>query len=218
MTTFLKVLWIIATALNFILLAYFWIGATAFFNRAPGASWGYYLVFIGFPVMFLILVSILCLIFGWIPRETSIQIVLAVVIISVTLFNIYVAPLPIEPYTIRVDALRHSPSSEIIVQTTEDGKYEYFLEVINSSQRNSSARLFVRNVVTGEEVRIPLNMRNERITFSLGATPNEADAWSHLVLSETSSTIYILTTTWFLNDIIESFEINMETKTSQRLE
>ena len=209
-----KWIWIIAVALNAIALLYFLIGTTAFFNRAVGTSWGFYFMIIGFPVAILIVISILCLIFKRTPN------IVAIVVISafVTFLTLFTAPLPIETegwLTERVWTLRHSPSSDILVQTTEDGKYEYFLEVINSGQRNSSARLFVRCIDTGEETRITLDFRNERIGVRTSHTPNRTVAWSFLTVSEISESIYILTTTRNLNDNIEIFEINMETGTSR---
>jgi hypothetical protein len=43
-------------------------------------------------------------------------------------------------------------------------------------------------------------------------------AWSHLTNSDDSSTIYILTTTKYLNEKIESFEIDMNTKISRNVD
>ena len=213
MTMTTKMIWIAATMLNSIALLYFWIGSTAFFNRAPGTDWGYYFIIIGIPIAILIIISIVYIASGWIPRNTSTQIMLIAVIVCVTLFAMYTAPLPIE----KEGWLTEMVDAPWFVQTTDDGKYEYFLEIINAGQRNSSARLFVRNIATGEETRIPLDMKNERIGIRTWSF-NEESAWSYLVASETSQLIYYLTTTENLNRQIESFKIDMETKTSRRIE
>lgn len=221
MATIIKIIWILAIVFNFALQTYFLIGATAFFNRATGLEWGIYLRTIWIVMMILIIVSIICLILGRIPLDISSQVKLIVLIVIITILSIIIAPTPIQKegwLDDRVSVLHYTPSSEILVQTTEDGKYEYFLEVINSFQRNSRAQLFVRNVATGEETRIHLDMKNPRISTRLGGTPNRERAWSHLVISDTFPLIYILTTTWYLNDMIESFEICMETKTSRRID
>ena len=118
-----------------------------------------------------------------------------------------------------VDVLRFSLTSEIVVQTTEDEKYEYFLEVINSSQKNSRAQLFIRDVTTKEETRMPLKMKNKRLRFNPASTSSVEDAWSHLKPSDISSSIYILTTfNRRSNNEIETFEIDMEKRTSRRIE
>ena len=209
-----KLVWMIATALNAIALLYFWIGSTAFFNRAPGTSWGFYFMFIGLPVAVLIVISIICFIVGWMPRSDSSLSLMILVILFISFMVIFMAPLPIEQegwVTEQVDTIG-------FMQTTDDGKYEYTLEIVNSFQNNSQARLFVKDISTGEETRIPLDMANERITINLSRSINEDRAWAHLVPSEVSPSIYLLTTTEYLNNQIEVFEICMETRTSRRIE
>jgi len=49
------------------------------------------------------------------------------------------------------------------LHSTQDGKFEYRLDLINLFQRNSSARLFVRNLETREEKIISLPMNTRRI-------------------------------------------------------
>jgi len=166
------------------------------------------------PLAILTIIVIICLAFGRMPHNTSTQAVLTVIIVSITVFNVFVAPLPIKTEGWQTERI----STLGVVQITEDGQYEYFLEIINSSQSNSSARLFVRNIATGEEMKIPLDMKNKKITIYLAHTTNEMLAWSHLVPSEISQSIYSLTTTEHLNKEIETFEIDMETKTSRRIE
>ncbi|MCL2284908.1 MAG: hypothetical protein FWC32_00920 [Firmicutes bacterium] len=223
MIMIVKVIWIVAIALNAVALAYFIVGSTAFFNRAfPDVAWGYYFVVIGFPVMILMIISIVCLVFGWIPRRTDTQITLITVTILITSLTVVLgAILPIQTegwLTERVATLKHSPSGITIMRTTDDNKYEYFLEIINSGQRNSRAQLFVKNVVTGEEARILLDTGREIISTRMVSTPNEAETWAYLVSSDISPSIYILTTTQSINFEITSFEICMETKTSRKIE
>ncbi|MDR2547732.1 MAG: hypothetical protein LBC96_09570 [Lachnospiraceae bacterium] len=213
MISVIKIIWIIAIVVALGTLSYFLIASTAFFSRSTGTEWGYYFLVIGSSATILIIISIVCLTVGWMPQKFFSQIVLLVSIIFITFMTIYIAPLPIDPegwLTDRVSTLG-------FMQTTDDGKYEYNLEIINAYQRNSHARLHVRDTATDEEVRIPLNMRNERITIYLAVTHDNSLVWAYLTLSENSSKTYILTTTKYLNNNIEVFEIDMETKTSHRL-
>jgi len=215
-----KIIWIVATALNSLVILFCLVGTTAFFNRDTGSAGSYiYFMIIGIPVTILIAISIRCFIAGWMPRNNT-GLIIAISII--TIITVWLAPyydIKIEGWlTESVCTLTDSLSSDILVQTTEDGKYEYFLEVVNPHQRNSRARLFVRSTATREETRIPLSMKKKNITISLDATSNGANAWSRLAPSEGSPSIYYLTTTEWLNEHIESFEINMETMTARRIE
>jgi len=50
------------------------------------------------------------------------------------------------------------------IHTTQDDRFEYRLDLINVFQRNSSARLFLRDLETGEEQSIALPMNTRRVT------------------------------------------------------
>jgi len=208
-----SLIWLFAILLNLMLLIYFCIGTTAFNNRPPGTEWGYYFTFIGFPTAFLIAVSILCLVMGWIPRIIPTQIILVIIIGVITFFVIYIAPLPIEKegwLTEKVRTLSY-------MQTTEDGKYEYTLELINTFQKDGYARLYVKDVVTDEEKRIPLHTKRKKITIR-GFAHGEENAWSHLIVSETSASVYVLTITEWLSIENEQYEINITEGTARRIE
>ena len=208
-----KIFWMAMTALNFIILLCFYIGATAFFNRGPGMDWHIYFMLVGAPVMIFTVFSIVCFVTGRVPRTDAAQLRLVIALVCITCFIIFTAPFPIEREGWLTERVTTQHGG---IQTTEDGKYKYSLEIINSGQRNSHGRLYVRNVATGEEARIPLNMNNTRPSvFSF----NEERAWSHLVPSEVLPSMYILTTTEHFNrSEIEIFEICMETKTSRRFQ
>jgi len=67
------------------------------------------------------------------------------------------------PYSIFINthpSLRQGPVRDFVrsdtIRPTDDGLFEYRLDLINLFQGNARARLFVRDLTTGEEVYIPL--------------------------------------------------------------
>ena len=226
MSSVVKNVWIVTIVISSIalLLSLF----VFVFKPFDGLTDGFILFFVFLPTLIFTIISTIFVVKDKIPNTFAGQIFLVVlsvvflVIFSGTLLWSGVEKIIITEgqarTTERVDALWHSPSGVTIVYTTDDGKFEYFLEIINSGQRNSRAQLFLRDVATGEEARILLDTGREILRIMTTATPNEAVAWAHLVPSEDSPFIYILTTTQSLNFDITSFEICTETKTSRRIE
>jgi len=147
------------------------------------------------------------------PRSNAAKMGLIVLTVLITFITIFTAPLPID----KEGWLTERVWTQAFVQTTQDGKFDYSLEIVNAFQKKSNARLFIRDVASGEETRIPLRMKDEKISIR-GGGAGEEFAWSHLISVEAPQSIYVLTTTEYLKKEIEIFEIDMETKTSRRLE
>ncbi|MCM1988850.1 hypothetical protein [Oceanirhabdus seepicola] len=49
------------------------------------------------------------------------------------------------------------------LKITSDEKYEYRIDLINVYQINSRARLYIRNVSTGEEMNIAIDIQTDKI-------------------------------------------------------
>jgi len=210
----LKCIWISSITISSVALIYSLIGSTANFKRSPNTDWGYYLFFFGIPVAIFILISILCIIFQWFPRSVNTQKLLVAIAMLIALITI------ITPTQMKIQKegwLTERVSTIGITSTTEDGIYEYYLEIINPSQRNSGARLFLYETISGEEFRIPLYMSSDKITIRLARSSNEENVWATLIPSSSTPSIYILSTTMWLNDNIEVFEINVTERSSKKL-
>ncbi|MCL2674341.1 MAG: hypothetical protein FWE92_03305 [Defluviitaleaceae bacterium] len=210
MKTIGKWIWLFAIALNFMLLLYFWIGSTVI-NPSAGTSWGFYFILIGIPLIIIMIISVIIIVLGGAPDNIITQLILIAAIILVTYVNISWGPIPI-----RIDGwLPERIYTISSIQTTDDEKYEYSLEI---TQRNNSVRLFVINVATSEETRIPINVSNEIVAILLDSTINESLLWSRLFASADSNSIYYLAIIELLNGQIKYFEIDIEAKTSRRME
>ena len=90
-------------------------------------------------------------------------------------------------------------------------------------QRNSYARLYIKDLSTLEETSFPVDISTNEIdavtmpTIHTDKEYIEFCAWIYLTPSDILNT-YILTTTSNLSDKIERFEINMEDKTVLKIE
>jgi hypothetical protein len=91
---------------------------------------------------------------------------------------------------------------------TSDGKYEYRIELINLFQKNSKERLYLRQISTGEESFIPLQLNSKEI-HGIGIPSDNDWSWATLRPTENPS-IYDLITTKNLPIENKKFEINVE--------
>ncbi|MNJ49660.1 hypothetical protein D3C77_449050 [compost metagenome] len=100
------------------------------------------------------------------------------------------------------------------LKISADGKYEYRVDLINLFQRNGHARLYLKNVSTGEETYITTEIQVRKIkTLAVG----EVNHWIKLEPTDNVSH-YILNTTKELGIPEEKFEIDIATRTSRKLE
>ena len=217
MTIFIKTVWIIANAVLFLAVIWFLLAATAFFNRGIDLVETVIFIFVWSPALVITVISWRCLKKGWLPKELNSQVLLLAMIITLT---IVFSPILFNrgtPYGWLIPHVTRDWE-----QITSDGKFEYRMELVNLFQRNSRARLHFKNLATGEEITIPLDIQTRNIhsiSISMPSQDEETRRW--LLLSKMSSTdrqnIYILTTTARMRTGIEVFEINIETGTSRRI-
>jgi len=98
------------------------------------------------------------------------------------------------------------------LQVTTDQKYEYNIELVNIFQKNSSTRLYLKELNTSEEIRIPLNLSTTDIGMIF---------WEYVFvkLEETSNPdIYILYTTERSPFPGIKFEINIQKHSAIQIE
>lgn len=101
------------------------------------------------------------------------------------------------------------------IHTTLDGKYEYRLDLINMYQKNSREQLMVRDVITGAERFIPVELN----TNDLDGIRGGGRDWSWAVMSPTEVLDqYLLTTTETLSMPQKRFIVDIRAGTSQRIE
>ena len=216
MKTTIKIIWITAVVVVSISMLWFLLGTTAFFQRGIDLVTAAYYIVAWAPALLLVGLLILLLKKGWIPNNIFLQIVLTLVIIALSVF----ISKTLFQNVNTTGWLTQRVMKNDVVQITADGKYEYQIELINLFQRNSSARLYVKYMATGEEITIPLDIQTRQIraitrpAVTYSEESRLSHAWAKLTPSETEN-VYILTTTQELKSKIESFEINMETRKSR---
>jgi len=102
--------------------------------------------------------------------------------------------------------------TEGIVQISDDKKFEYRLDLINIFQRNSRARLFVRNLETKEEKNIRLPMDTRRI---YGFTQSRYNPWIRMESTDIPYHYIVRTVGGFDQQLnAETYKIDMRARTA----
>ncbi|WHX49760.1 hypothetical protein QNH46_03505 [Paenibacillus woosongensis] len=187
---------------------WFLFGSTAYFQRGMDIIGTTYLWGAGVPVLLFAVVFTILLIKEWTPTSGVDYVGICVGMgLSILLSAALIQSVNTHGWAnekIRSDALKISA----------DGKYEYRVDLINVFQRNGSARLYLKNVSTGEETYISTEIQVRKIkTLAIG----EVNHWIKLEPTDNVSH-YILITTKELGIPEEKFEIDIATRTSRKLE
>jgi len=100
------------------------------------------------------------------------------------------------------------------VKVTVDKKYEYRIDLINLFQRNSHARLYLKDLGSGKETYIPVDIQTSKI---VGLVVGKVNHWVMLEPTDNSFQQYILYTTRELGIPEEKFKIDTIAGTSSRM-
>lgn len=208
MPIWLKLLVIAIIILSVSSFLWFLLGATAYIQRAMDIIGTTYLLIAGIPVLLFAVLFTRLIIKGWTPTSGIHYIGVSVgLVISILLSVILI-------YSVNAHGWTKEEIQSDSLKTTIDGKYEYRIELINLFQRNSNARLYLRDVGSGEEKYIPVNIQTRKIIV-LGV--KDVNHWIILEPTDKPSD-YILSTTKELSKQEEKFEIDIATRTSRKLE
>jgi hypothetical protein len=205
----IKGIWIFATIVNAVSIIWFLLGSTANFQRSLDWVGFLTLLFIWIPSLLLVLFSSMILLKKWVPASNNKYSGLSLLIFLLLSLS---APL-FEGVTIRgwlYDNVHSDP-----MKLTSDGKYEYQTQLINTNQKNRSERLYVRNVSTGEEMYITVDINtDELVGLSFGGKN-----WAWAILEPTGvPNQYVLSTTEMLDMPKKKFLIDISAGVSRRLE
>jgi len=160
---FSKVIWIATVLVSLFALIWFVLGSTAGFQRGVDLITTVVFVYLGIPLVLFVALSGYHLYRKWSPKRTGDSIVLVVLMLPVLFmsYHLYQNTYTSGWLTERVTA--------DTMQLTADGKYEYNIELINVFQKNSYARVYLKNTTTAEEQRIRLASPVKNIrTYSTG--------------------------------------------------
>ncbi|WP_405157722.1 hypothetical protein [Paenibacillus sp. FSL H8-0283] len=205
MATWLRLLIIVIIIFNISSFVWLLLGSTAYFQREMDIVGTFYLLIVGIPVLLLAILFTVFLIKGTVPTSgvhyigICLGLILSLILSAILIHGVNSSGWAKEKL--------ESDSPKI----TADGKYEYHIDLINLFQRNSKARLYLRNVSTGEEKFIPINIQTRKIkTLAVGKV-------NHWVLLEPTDidSQYILYTTKDLGRLPEEkFKIDILAGTS----
>ncbi|WP_440115589.1 hypothetical protein [Paenibacillus sp. QZ-Y1] len=187
---------------------WFLMGSTAYFERGMDIIGTTYLWGAGIPVLLFAVVFTMLLIKRWTPTSGIDYVGICVVLILSALISAALIQ------SVNTHAWANEKIRSDTLKISADGEYEYRVDLINLFQRNSYARLYLKNVSTGEELYIPTEIQTHRIkTLAVGGDTH----WIKLELTDNVSD-YILYTTKELGIPEEKFEIDIAARTSRRIE
>ncbi|MEK4297431.1 hypothetical protein [Paenibacillus sp. FSL R5-0914] len=186
---------------------WFLLGSTAYFQRGMdiiGISffWGS-----AVPVLLLVGLFTILLIKGWTPTNGGQYVVvflglLISILLSVTLIQ-----------SVSTHGWANEKIESDSVKVTADNKYEYRIDLINLFQKNSHARLYLKDSGSGTETYIPIDIQTRKI---VGLGVKKVNHWVMLEPTDTASE-YILYTTKDLGIPEEKFEIDIIAGTTSRV-
>ncbi|WP_046212579.1 hypothetical protein [Paenibacillus wulumuqiensis] len=183
----LKMLYGMVIAAGIVALLWMVLGATAAFQGAVDLVETIILVGVGIPLTGLIIIALydLLKIIVFVDRLRTIVPVMISVGILLFSFVGYISTSTVGWLTEKVSADE--------TRITADGKYEYHLEIVNGTQRNSSERIYLKNRATGEEqtIKVPIGMGS---AYSVAYTAGEEIGWITMKSTDQSNQ-YIVSTT-----------------------
>lgn len=206
MPAWLKTVWVIAIVISSSAIIWFLFGVTANFQRSVDLVGRITFIIFWFPSVILVLLSVWILYKKWAPPAGIGYVIVGFIIVlqlilSVPLFE-----------GVRTDGWIHENVQTDPYKLTSDKKFEYRLEIVNFRQKATYERLRIKNISTGEEKIIKLQIGTNQ---SDGLTRGR-DTWAWAVMNPTTTPgQYELSTTEYLNIPKKTFLIDFETGTSR---
>lgn len=208
MQVWLRFLMIAVIVFSILSFVWFLLGSTAYFQRGMDIIGAFFFWGGGIPVLLFVTLFTLLLIKGWKPTSGIDYVGSCVGLVLVTLLSISLIQ-SVSNYGWAREKIQ-SDSLKI----TADEQYEYRVDLINLFQRNSHARLYLKDVGSGEELYIPVDIQTRNIVVLRVSKVNH---WVMLEPTDSSS-YYILYTTKELGIPEEKFEIDIISETSKKLD
>lgn len=204
-----RVLLIMVVAFSLFSFVLFLLGATAYFQRGMDIIGTIILIGVGIPTLAITTYFTTLLLKGWTPTDGGhyIAFFLGLGILILLSFSLLQN---VSTYGLTLEKIESDT-----LKITEDEKYQYRIDLINVFQRNSRARLFLKDISSEEEMYIPVDIQTRKI---VGLSVGRINHWVKLEPTDEPSR-YILYTTEELGRITEEkFEIDIKARTSKRLD
>lgn len=189
-------------------VVYFLLSSTAYLQRGMDLIGTTYLVSVCIPILIGTLILTGLLINGWSPTNGKGYVKFFLGIVLIILFAATLIG------SVNSNGWTKQKMESDTLKMTADGAYEYRIDLINLFQRNSRARLYLKNVDSGEESYIPVNIKTRKLV-SIGV--GKVNHW--VKLEPTNNSLeYILYTTQELRLPEERFKIDIPSGTSSPLD
>jgi hypothetical protein len=195
---------IIFSASSFV---WFLLGSTAYFQRGMdiiGTTifWG-----AAVPVLLFVGLFAILLIKGWTPTSGGQYVAIFIgLLISILLSAALIQ-------SVSTHGWANEKIESDSVKITADKKYEYRIDLINLFQKNSHARLYLKDLDSGKVMFIPVDIQTGKI---VGLGVKKVNHWVMLEPTDIASQ-YILYTTKELGITEEKFKIDILTGTSSKV-
>ena len=207
MKIWLRILLVGVIIFSFSSFVWFLLGSTAYFQRGMDIIGTTYLWGVAVPVFFFVGLFTTLLIKRRNPRSGGQYTIIFIgLIISVLLSAALIQ-------SVHTNGWAKQKIESDSLKITADGKYKYRIDLINLFQRNSKARLYLRDVSTGKETYIPIEIQLQKIK---GLAVGKDHHWVKLEPTD-NETLYILSTTKELPIPIVKFEIDIKAGTASSL-
>lgn len=146
-----NIFWWICVAINFGSILWFVLGNTANFQRGVDLVTTVIFMICGVPSLILLMWSLYMLKNGGLKSPFS--------MLGVTCLLVIMISLSVPLYkNVNTSGWLTENTKIDTMQVTADNQYEYYTELVNTFQRNSSIRLYLKNLHSNEEVRIKLDL------------------------------------------------------------
>lgn len=202
----LRILWIMSVLISSASIVWFFFGTTANFQRSVDLGGRITFVVFWFPSIVFVLVSIYLLLKKWmLPGAIGYGIVGLLILVHLVL------SIPLIEGVNTNGWIKQSVQSDPN-KLTSDQELEYRIEIVNFRQKNNYELLRIKQVRTGEELLIRVDIdANQSKGISRGG-----DNWSWAIMSPTENPdIYLLRTTEDLGIPKKLFLIDLTNGTSQ---
>lgn len=159
----------------------FLLGSTAYFQRGMDIIGTTILWGAAVPVLLFVGFFTILLIKGWTPTSGGQYVAVFIgLVISILLSAALIQ-----------SVITHGWSKEKVesdsIQITADKKYEYRVDLINLFQRNSHARLFLKDLGSGKETYIPVDIQTNKI---IGLGVKKVNHWVMLEPTDNCISVY----------------------------
>lgn len=162
----------------------------------------------GIPILLFAVLFTILLIKGWTPTSGGDYVEICVVLVISTILSVALIQ------SVSTNGWAKEKVESDSIKVTDDENYEYRIDLINLFQKNSHARLYLKDVGSGEEIYIPVDIQTREIAV-LGV--RQVNHWVMLETTKNASH-YIMYTTEDLGLPEEKFEIDIRAGTSKKVE